>query len=162
MTALLRHPTTVRLAQIVSGIILGWAALAKLGDLPAFAQQVHHFRILPAFAENLIAMTLPWVELMAALSLLLGIRARAGAIVTASLLAIFTLAVIAAVARGLDFECGCFGTSNASRVGLTKVFENLGVLAVALVACMEPRGSEPRRVTPALEADDPRGLSPGA
>jgi hypothetical protein len=84
-------------------------------------------------------MSLPWIELVTALALVLGIRARAGAFVASGLMLVFTLAVLAAVARGLDFECGCFGTSDASRVGLRKLVENVVLLAVSVVAALEPR-----------------------
>ena len=56
------------------------------------------------------------------------------------LLTIFTGAVIAAVARGLDFQCGCFGTSDATRVGGTKILQNLAMLALALLASARPVG----------------------
>jgi uncharacterized membrane protein YphA (DoxX/SURF4 family) len=138
LAALVRHRMAIRAAQIVIGILLGWAALAKLGDVPAFALQVHNFRILPVAAENLVAMTLPWIELVAALSLVLGVRSRAGGVVASALLAVFTIAVVAAVARGLDFECGCFGKASASRVGGGKIFENLALLTVALWASVRP------------------------
>jgi putative oxidoreductase len=128
------HPLIVRLAQWATGIVFAWAGLAKLGNLPAFALQIHHFRLLPVAAENLVAMVLPWIELVTALALLLHVRARAGAVVAASLLFVMTLAVGSAVARGLDFECGCFGTSDGSRVGTAKLLENLALLAVAWIA----------------------------
>lgn len=136
--ALFLRPGVVRVAQIVTGLLLGWAALAKLGDLVRFAEQVHNFRVVPTAVENLIAMTLPWVELVAALALVLGVRARAGAVVATALLALFTAGVVSAVARGLDFECGCFGTSDATRVGWSKIAQNVAMLAVAALACSRP------------------------
>ena len=122
----LRHPGAIRAAQIVLGILFGWAALAKLADLSAFALQVHNFRLLPIAAENLVAMLLPWVELVAALSLVLRIRPRAGAWVAGVLLALFTVGVALAMARGLDFECGCFGKASSTRGGWGKLAQNLG------------------------------------
>ena len=94
--------------------------------------------MVPVFAENLVAMTLPWIEVVAALALLVGVRARDGAILAGGSLVVFTVAVIAAFARGLDIECGCFGTADASRVGLTKVAENLGLIGMAVVASLRP------------------------
>lgn len=137
--SLLRDRRVVRACQIATGVIFAWAGLAKIGDVQGFAGQVHNFRLVPIALENLMAMTLPWIEVVAALALVLGVRARAGAVLSASLLAVFTLAVIAALARGLDIECGCFGTSDASRVGALKVVENLGMLALAAVGSLRPR-----------------------
>ena len=131
----LRHPLVVRGSQIVMGVVFAWAALAKLGDLHGFADQVHNFRMVPIFAEHVVALSLPWIELVAALALILNIRARSGAVVVTSLLAVFTVAIIVALVRGLDIECGCFGTSDASRVGLVKITQNLGMLVLGWIGC---------------------------
>ena len=135
------HRLTVRGCQIAIGVIFAWAGLAKIGDLGSFAQQVHNFRLLPVPLENLITMTLPWVEVLAALALILGVQARAGGVVAAGLMTVFTLAVLAALLRGLDIECGCFGTADAARVGVVKVLENFGMLALAVLASLRPRAS---------------------
>jgi uncharacterized membrane protein YphA (DoxX/SURF4 family) len=135
----LARRVVVRSAQIVVGVLLAWAALAKLGDIPALARDIHQFRLLPIAGENLLAMVLPWIELTAALSLLLGIRSRAGAVVAASLMAVFTTTVALALVRGLSIECGCFGTASAWRIGTAKLFENLAILAVAAVAILGPQ-----------------------
>ncbi len=132
-------PWTVRIAQVAIGVILAWAGLAKIGDLRGFAEQVHNFRLVPVVLENLVAMSLPWIELVAALALILNVRARAGAVLATGLMALFTLGVLTALARGLDIECGCFGTHDASRVGWVKVGQNLAMLAVAYVASIRPR-----------------------
>ncbi len=137
--AVVTHRWTVRACQIAIGAIFAYAALNKLGDLPAFAKQIHNFRILPVAAENLVAMTLPWMEIVAALALILGVRARSGGVVVAGMLAVFTVAVILAILRGLSIECGCFGKASASTVGAVKVAQNLGMLALALIASVRAR-----------------------
>ena len=91
--AFLLHPTARRAAQIVAGLIFLASALAKIADLSAFAGSIHNFRlepIVPMVATNLLAMTVPWVELVAGLALLCGVRPRAGAIVYTVLLSAFT------------------------------------------------------------------------
>ena len=149
LRSVVASPAVVRGARIVAGVLLIWASLAKLGDLGRFAEQVHNFRILPLAAENLVAMTLPWVELVAGLALVLAIRDRSAAAVAVALFGVFTLAVLAAVARGLDFECGCFGTSDATRVGFGKLGQNVAMLAVAAVALVRPSERTPRATTAA-------------
>jgi len=137
--SVLRHPTVVRSAQVALGLIFCWAALAKINDLAAFALQLHNFRIVPVPLENLAAMTLPWIELTAAVALVLGLRPRrAGAILLTALLALFTVGVLLAMVRGLNFECGCFGKADATTVGWVKVLQNLGMLGVGLLACQVP------------------------
>jgi uncharacterized membrane protein YphA (DoxX/SURF4 family) len=136
LPAFLLHPTVRRAAQIVAGLIFLASALAKISDLPAFAVSIHNFRlepVIPMAATNLLAMTIPWVELVAGLALVGGVRPRAGAIVYTVLLVVFTVGVVAAMARGLSFECGCFGKASAGPVGLKKLAENLAMIALGVV-----------------------------
>lgn len=132
----LATPWVLRAAQIATGILFLAASLAKLGDVAAFAQQLHNYRAVPIWSENLFAMAIPWIEMMAGLSLVFGIRPRAGAVVAIVLLGVFTLAVAVAWARGLDFECGCFGKASASRIGLKKLAENAAYLVVASIGAL--------------------------
>ncbi len=139
LVRLLRRPLVVRASGIVVGLLFVWAALAKVGDVGALATEVHNFRILPVWSENLLAMVLPWIELAAGVSLVVGVRPRSGALVAAGLLAVFVVAILAAMARGLNFECGCFGTTAAGRVGLSILARDLAVLALSGVALLRTR-----------------------
>lgn len=135
----LGKPGTLRVCQIVTGLLFLWAGLAKIGDLTAFAEQLHNYRIVPIWTENLLAMTVPWIEVVAGLALVVGVRARSGAVLATAMLAVFTVAVAAAWARGLDFECGCFGKASAGRIGAQKLLENLGMLALAGAGTLRSR-----------------------
>ena len=75
----LAHPAFVRVAGIAIGLVFVVAGLAKIGDMGAFALQVHNFRLTPIALENLVAMVLPWVEVVAGTALVLGARSRAAA-----------------------------------------------------------------------------------
>lgn len=132
----LRNPVLVRVCQVLIGLVFVAAALPKIGDPASFVGAVHNFRVAPIFAENLIAMTLPWIELVAGVVLILdlGGRGRAGGLVAFALMAVFTLGVAQAMARGLNFSCGCFGTADGTKVGLLKLAENVGLTAIAAVA----------------------------
>ena len=133
------HPVLIRVCRIGIGLVMLAAALGKIGDPAAFATQIHHFRLIPIGAENLLAIVLPWVELIAGLTLVLGVHARSGAWLSSAMMVAFTLAVGAAVARGLDIECGCFGTADATHVGGMKLAENLLFTGAALVASLRLR-----------------------
>jgi uncharacterized membrane protein YphA (DoxX/SURF4 family) len=135
----LAHPALVRTAQLAIGLVFLAAALAKIGDTPYFAQELHNFRLAPSWAENLLAMTLPWVELVTGLALVVGPRRRAGALLAFAFMLLFTVAVGAAWARGLDFRCGCFGKASAATVGASKFAENVGLTLLAWLAFLSPR-----------------------
>jgi uncharacterized membrane protein YphA (DoxX/SURF4 family) len=132
-------PTLVWLARIVIGCILIAAALAKIGAAQQFALQIENYDFIPVGYENLIAITLPWVELLAGLTLVFGVWARAGAWLAVALMVAFTGGVIQALARGLNVECGCFGTADATRIGVRKLTENLVITAIATIGAARVR-----------------------
>ena len=86
------------------------ACIHKIADPAAFALDVATYDIAPTALVNLVAICLPWVELAAALMLIVGVRVRPGALLVAAMMAIFTAALLAALARGLDMSCGCFAS----------------------------------------------------
>lgn len=139
LVAKLAHPVPVRLAQLVVGLVFVAAALAKIGDAAYVAQQVHNYRLAPLWAENLVATVMPWVELVAGVALVVGPRRRAGGVIVLAFMLLFTFAVGAAWARGLDFHCGCFGKAGAGMIGAQKFFENVGLTLLAAIAILPPR-----------------------
>ncbi len=154
----LAHRWTVRICQIAIGLIFVVAAVAKIADLPTFAREIHNYRLAPVWSENLLAMTLPWVELLAGLALVVGLRRRAGAVIALALMLVFTAAVGAAWARGLDFQCGCFGKLGAARIGAQKFAENLGWIVLAALAVVRPRSAG----QPASHSGSQPGIQPDA
>ena len=132
LARILTSPALIRACRVVIGLVLLAAALGKIGDPAALATQIRYYYLFPTGPENLIAISLPWIELLAGLALVSGMRARAGAWLGVAMMVVFTLAVAQAMARGLNFECGCFGTGDATRIGFWKLLENIALTAIAL------------------------------
>jgi hypothetical protein len=63
---------------------------------------------------NPLAICLPWIEVLAGASLLVGIMISGGALVASGMLAVFAVAIVVSLIRGLDIACGCFSTSAAA------------------------------------------------
>ena len=133
-------PLVVRIARIAVGLVFLVAAFGKLADPGAFALQIHNYRLAPPGSENAIAMVVPWIELVTGLALAIGIKPRAGAAIALAMMVGFTVAVGIAWARGLNIECGCFGTLGASQVGARKFAENLVLTLLAAFAVLPLRG----------------------
>ncbi|RME36224.1 MAG: DoxX family protein, partial [Planctomycetota bacterium] len=80
--------------SVVVRVLLGWLfiymGVLKLGHPIEFLKQIHQYHMLPVDPPepmNLIAVTLPWLEILCGIGLVLGIWTRAAAIVVALMLA---------------------------------------------------------------------------
>jgi len=121
------------LFRFALGVLFLWAALGKIADINHFAYDVHNFHLLPRAIENVFAMILPWVELVAGLLLILNVAPRSGVIVLGGLLVMFLVAIVSALIRNLDIACGCFGTKDAGVTGMITLFRDIGFLALAVL-----------------------------
>lgn len=114
-------PVQWLIALVLGGVFL-YAAVSKIAEPREFARIVYHYRLLgpsehlPHLVPNLLAVTLPWIELLTGLLLVTGLWRREAALLTAAMLVAFLIAVTYALVMGIDVEkCGCFGSHGASR-----------------------------------------------
>jgi uncharacterized membrane protein YphA (DoxX/SURF4 family) len=131
--------------RLALGGLFVYTGVIKLADPTAFAVEIHNYQLFPALAP-LLAGSLPEVELAVGTAIVLGPRPwlRAGAFACAVLMAVFTVAVTSAVARGINISCGCFG-AGSSPVTLATVARDVILLAasVALLVVAEERAAAP-------------------
>lgn len=115
-----------------------FAAASKLGDPTAFAVEIGHYELLPELAPY-IAIALPMIEVVVGLTLLLApsLWRRSAALVCAVLMAAFTFAASAALIRGLNIDCGCFGGGSGPITWLTLVRDGV-LLALCAWLIREP------------------------
>jgi uncharacterized membrane protein YphA (DoxX/SURF4 family) len=105
---------TVRV-QIALGLFFVVAALPKLVDPPSFAHMIYNYRLVPGALVNLVALVMPWLELLAGLALILGIWTRTSAGLVGVLLLVFLVAISLNLARGNAIDCGCFDVAQANK-----------------------------------------------
>jgi len=79
-------------------------------NLSTFAFQVESYKILWASASSFVAHTLPYVEIVLGLLLLIGWRFRIWATIATLILGGFLCVVTRAFLLHMDINCGCFGT----------------------------------------------------
>ncbi len=128
-------------ARIGLGALFVLAGVLKLKDPQAFAIEITNYRLLPALAPYM-AVGLPPVEVALGIALVLPWDAwrRAGAALATGLLAVFTLAVVSAVARGMDVSCGCFGASS-DKVSYVTIARDVALVVIAAALVVFPRSS---------------------
>ena len=98
------------LCRWIVGLAFIVASLHKIAHPAAFAQVVYSYDLFPAFTINLVAIVLPFVELVAGLALMTAIYPRAAAGIVSALLVAFALVITINILRGHNFDCGCFPT----------------------------------------------------
>lgn len=101
--------------QIALGLFFVAAALPKLVDPPSFAHMIYNYRLVPGAFVNLMALVIPWLELLAGLALILGIWVRTSAGLVGALLLVFIAAISLNLARGNAIDCGCFDVAQVNR-----------------------------------------------
>ena len=140
----LSHPGTALVARIILGSIFIYASLDKLRHPDIIAEALYNYQLLPDVAINLVAIWLPWLELVAGGLLVLGLWVRGSILVLSGLMVVFLAALGINLARGLDIHCGCFVTQSADPITvLTLLRDALFLLpAFYLIWIYQIRGIE--------------------
>lgn len=86
-----------------------FAASIKLSGPLDFSDSIKAFKILPDHLAQLATFAVPWIEMVCALALVLGLWSRAAAAVISGLLLVFIAGIASVMWRGLNVHCGCFG-----------------------------------------------------
>ncbi|OGC89561.1 MAG: hypothetical protein A2W25_14450 [candidate division Zixibacteria bacterium RBG_16_53_22] len=105
-------------SRLVLGIVFIYASYDKALNPLAFAQIIHNYRIMPPSLINISAIILPWIELLAGVLIIVGLRVRGANLILGGLL-VFYIALLSVTAiRGININCGCFSTSASVRTNL--------------------------------------------
>ena len=139
------HPLILRLSRGVLAIVMLLAAIPKLGDPPGFAQTIFAYGLLPMALVAPLALTLPWLEVLTALGLVLGIARRSAAAWILILMLVFLGALGLNLAMGHPVDCGCFGASKVQKTQNQRLFDmklamlrDLGLALLALHSLLAP------------------------
>jgi uncharacterized membrane protein YphA (DoxX/SURF4 family) len=135
--------------RVLLGGFFVYASLDKIASPAAFAKIVYQWQVLGPVFSNLVAVVLPWVELVAGVALVVGFWKREAALVIALMLVVFLGAAASVMARGIDVEnCGCTSVEKGAEpspfrgVGWFLVGRNLLMLASAVVLVAVPPRTE--------------------
>ncbi|TSA20500.1 DoxX family membrane protein [bacterium] len=133
MKTLLNNPHLVLLVRLFIGLLFIVSSLEKIVDPAAFAQSIASYKLLPTWLPVILATVLPWLELLCGFSVLFGAFTHGSSFLLSAMLLVFTVAVIAALVRGLDISCGCFTQDpTAGKIGWMKVLQNTTLIVLTL------------------------------
>lgn len=95
-------------ARWILGLTFIYASFHKIIAPADFAKIVYGYGLFPEIFINLIAITLPFLELIAGLALIIGVYPRSAAFIINGLLLAFIVVLAINLVRGHEFDCGCF------------------------------------------------------
>jgi uncharacterized membrane protein YphA (DoxX/SURF4 family) len=131
------------LARLIVGIVDVWAGVAKFPDPAGNVRQVRAFQMLPEAVVPTVGHALPTVEIVIGGALLLGLLTRAFAVLAALFFVAFIIGIAAAWARGLEINCGCFGSqgvpANPHRQYAIDIARDIGLLICSIWLVIWPR-----------------------
>lgn len=129
---MLANKYIVFVARAVLGCVFVVAAIDKIAAPEAFAANIAAYKLIPYALVNLIALVVPWMELLCGVFLIGGVYRRGSAAILSVLLAVFMVAMVSALLRELKIDCGCFGKAHASPVSWMRVLEDAGLFLLGV------------------------------
>jgi uncharacterized membrane protein YphA (DoxX/SURF4 family) len=133
MNNFLSNKYLLLLFRVIVGFVFIYAGILKISDPAGFSDAINNYNLLPLSFVNFFAITLPWIEVVAGLFLMFGISVKENSFIISVMLVAFILAIAISLGRGLNIECGCFGTSSGTKVGIIKLVENLILLTFSFL-----------------------------
>jgi len=135
------------LGRLLVGGLFVYAAQSKIIDPLKFAEEVRAYELAPLITTNAIAIVLPWLELITAVLLIVGLWRGEARLLVLLMMVGFTFGKISVLLRGLDINCGCFGNEwlESTFHGIWGVLLNVVIIGLLLLDYYAQRL---RRATP--------------
>jgi uncharacterized membrane protein YphA (DoxX/SURF4 family) len=100
-------------ARWILGLTFIYASLHKIIAPADFAKIVYGYGLFPEIFINLIAIMIPFLELVTGLALVISVYPRSAAITINGLLLAFIAVLTINLIRGHEFDCGCFSAGQS-------------------------------------------------
>lgn len=130
-------------ARLIVGLVDLAAGIAKFPDPAGNVRQVRAFDLLPEAVVPTVGHALPTVEILIGALLVLGLLTRATAVVATLFFVAFIIGIAAAWARGMEINCGCFGShgvpADPQRQYAIDIARDVGLLICCLWLVAWPR-----------------------
>ena len=114
--------------------LFGTAGVFKLMDPFTFSRDIEHYQLLVSPWTGVLAVYIPWLEVLTAVALLFPHWRRGAASVALGLSVVFAGALTSALVRGVDVRCGCFGSEDPTTMAVALGrMAGVTLLAVAVI-----------------------------
>jgi uncharacterized membrane protein YphA (DoxX/SURF4 family) len=119
-------------ARWILGLTFIYASFHKIIAPADFAKIVYGYSLFPEIFINLIAIFIPFLELVTGFALIMSFYPRSAAITINALLVAFIVVLAINLIRGHEFDCGCFSVGKSGYSSSPKVTIARGIFYLAL------------------------------
>lgn len=120
------------LALVIGGVFV-YAGVLKAWDPVKFASDIANFHMLSWPFGIRFAFYLPWLEIVCGLAVITGWLRLGGVGILSTLTVIFIAATMLARMRGIDPDCGCFGSATKNLPFVWHMVIDFALLAGLLI-----------------------------
>ena len=126
-------PLLVIAVRVSIGVVFIYAGAIKIYDPTGFAAMINNYDIIPLILVNIVAIVMPWIEVIFGVLLVLGVWFEGCSMLSLFLFCLFFVSITIAVMRGIDIDCGCFSTqAGTSPVTIFTIFRDMLLIAVGV------------------------------
>lgn len=129
---MLSRDTLIKVCQGSLALLFLWAGIVKLMNPGAFVMALTNYHILPLGLTPFLAYIIPLSECLLAILLITPTRSFWPILTVGLFSSIFLIFNASAMIRGIDLECGCFGTASG-RVNITTLALNLFMIMASCI-----------------------------
>ena len=123
----------VGLRFFIASVLL-LTGIGKLLDVPGFIKVIDTYKIIPAFLQPVVAISMVLVELKISENLFRNINIKITALVVTALHICFTLLASLTLLRGIEVpNCGCFGVFWARPLTFITVAEDVFMVGISVL-----------------------------
>ena len=107
------HAWIALVVRLYLGGVFLVACFHKIAHPDSFAVDIATYQLLPLAFVNMLAIVLPWTELVTGCCLVTGVRVRGASLLVVAMMVAFMVALAWAMHLHLEMSCGCFASKGA-------------------------------------------------
>jgi putative oxidoreductase len=134
----------VLVVRLGLGFLFIMSSMPKIRQPYVFLGSVYAYELVGPQLGVLVAMVLPWLELLVGVCLVGGVFVGGALLASTGMGVLFTFVLASALWRHLDISCGCFSTSLAGKISYVTLIRAIVItlcsaIAYAGVIFLQPR-----------------------
>jgi uncharacterized membrane protein YphA (DoxX/SURF4 family) len=145
----------VLVVRLGLGFMFIMSSLPKIQQPYSFLGSIYGFELVGPKMGMLVAMVLPWVELLTGVCLVGGVFVGGALLASTGMGVLFTFVLASALYRHLEISCGCFSNAGAGKISYLTLIRAIVITLVSAAAYAETILLAPKQWRPPSAEPNP-------